>query len=160
MEFNLRLRKAGFRILLVPGIVSEYYARSDLASFMRHNWTNGVWAVLPFLYSDVIPVSPRHLVPLAFVLGLISSSIAAVFLPYWGPLAFMVVWGTYVTANLVASLDVAFREKDLRFSLVMPFVFSSLHVGYGLGSVWGALKSLAVVLTRHFERTFRPRSVS
>ena len=67
MEFNLRLKKAGGKTLLVPDIVSYYYARSDIKSFWKHNFTNGVWAILPFLYSPIMPVSWRHLVPLIFV---------------------------------------------------------------------------------------------
>jgi hypothetical protein len=31
---------------------------------------NGEWAVLPFLYSEIMPVSVRHLVPLIFVMTL------------------------------------------------------------------------------------------
>lgn len=75
MEFNLRLKKAGGKTLLVPDIVSYYYARSDLKSFWKHNWANGVWAVLPFLYSPITPVSWRHLVPLIFVSSLLGSCV-------------------------------------------------------------------------------------
>jgi glycosyltransferase involved in cell wall biosynthesis len=57
MEFNLRLKKAGGKTLLVPDIVSNYYARSDIKSFCKHNWTNGLWAILPFLYSPIMPIS-------------------------------------------------------------------------------------------------------
>jgi glycosyltransferase involved in cell wall biosynthesis len=67
IEFNLRLKREGKRTLLVPTIRSYYYARTDLWAFVRHNWTNGVWAILPFLYSRVIPVTWRHLVPMVFV---------------------------------------------------------------------------------------------
>ena len=74
MEFNLRLKKAGGKTLLVPNIVSYYYARSDIKSFWKHNWTNGVWAILPFLYSPIMPVSWRHLVPLIFVTSLLGTA--------------------------------------------------------------------------------------
>ena len=51
-----------------------YYARSDLRSFSMLNWQNGVWAILPFLYSPVVPVRLRHLVPLCFALALAVSN--------------------------------------------------------------------------------------
>jgi len=70
MEFNLRLRRAGGTIVLDPAIVCDYYARADLASFLKHNFSNGVWAVLPFAFSDIVPVRPRHLIPLVFVTAL------------------------------------------------------------------------------------------
>ena len=146
MEFSLRLRHAGGRTLLVPDIASCYFARSDMKAFWQHNWTNGVWAILPFLYSDIVPVSWRHLVPLAFVVSLLTSAGLAMRSPtgLWilGSLA-----GVYTGASLAASLQVSWRERDPRYLALMPLVFSSLHIGYGLGSLWGVVRTFAVVLS-------------
>jgi GT2 family glycosyltransferase len=71
VELNIRLRKSGGRILLLPDIVSYYYARTEWKSFLSYNWNNGLWAILPFRYSKNIPVSWRHLTPLVFVTTLI-----------------------------------------------------------------------------------------
>ena len=142
MEFSLRLKKAGFRTLLVPEIVSRYYTRSDLKSFWKHNWSNGVWAILPFLYSKGMPVSSRHLVPLAFVVSLVLSGILGlVVTPFlW---FFLAIMAAYAFANLAASAQIAWRERDFRYLVVMPLVFVVLHVSYGLGSLWGSIKVLA-----------------
>lgn len=146
MEFNLRLKKAGGRTLLVPEIVSYYYARSDLRSFWKHNWGNGLWAILPFLYSEVVPVSWRHLVPLAFVLGLIGSAVLGLFRPE-GVWLLAAVVGSYGAANLLVSAHIAWRERDIRYLFVMPFVFASLHVAYGTGSLWGLAKAAGHLLS-------------
>jgi glycosyltransferase involved in cell wall biosynthesis len=139
MEFNLRLKKAGGKILLVPDIVSYYYARSDFKSFWTHNWNNGIWAILPFLHSPIMPVSLRHLVPLIFVISLIGSAILGVFAKpfFW---LFLAILGSYVLANLVASFQIAWQKRDPRYFFLMPFVFGALHFGYGLGSFWGGVK--------------------
>jgi hypothetical protein len=139
MEFNLRLKKAGGKTLLVPDIVSYYYARSDLKSFWKHNWANGVWAVLPFLYSPIMPVSWRHLVPLIFVTALIGSAVLGFLLPpfFW---FFWVILGSYVLASLTVSLQIAFQKRDVKYFAVMPFIFGILHFGYGLGSLLGVFK--------------------
>ena len=141
MEFNLRLKKAGGKTLLVPDIVSYYYARSDLKSFWKHNWANGVWAVLPFLYSPIMPVSWRHLVPLIFVTALIGSAVLGFLLPLfvW---CFGVILGSYVLASLTVSLQIAFQKRDVKYFAVMPFIFGILHFGYGLGSLFGVFKIL------------------
>ncbi len=47
--------------MLDPSIVCDYYARATLAAFWPHNFSNGVWAVLPFAFSDIVPVRLRHL---------------------------------------------------------------------------------------------------
>lgn len=142
MEFNLRLKKAGGKTLLVPNIVSYYYARSDLKSFWKHNWANGVWAILPFLYSPIMPVSWRHLVPLTFVTGLLGSALLGF---AWTPFffLFLIILGSYGLANLGASLQIALEKRNIRYFIAMPFVFASLHFPYGLGSLWGLLKVLS-----------------
>jgi len=141
MEFNLRLKKAGGKTLLVPDIVSYYYARSDIKSFLKHNFTNGVWAILPFLYSPIMPVSWRHLVPLIFVAGLIGSGVLGFLLPLFSWL-FLVILGSYMLANLGASFQIALQKRDMRYFVVMPFVFGIVHFGYGLGSLLGVFKIL------------------
>ena len=139
MEFNLRLRKAGGKTLLAPDIVSSYYARSDLKLFWKHNVTNGVWAILPFLYSSIIPVSWRHLVPLIFVTGLLGSAVLGfVWTPFF--FLFLIILGSYGLANLGASLQIALEKRNIRYMLAMPFVFASLHFAYGLGSLGGLFK--------------------
>jgi glycosyltransferase involved in cell wall biosynthesis len=134
IEWNQRLRRAGGRILLVPTAVIEYYVRSDWASFTRHNFRNGAWSILPFAYSDCVPIRARHLVPLAFVAAVLGSLVAAGLTPAGRVLA-AVVLGAYAAANLVASLFVAWRERKPSLLLVMPAVFAILHFTYGLGSL-------------------------
>jgi glycosyltransferase involved in cell wall biosynthesis len=145
MEFNLRLKKGGARTLMLPDIESYYYARSDLRSFWKHNWSNGVWAILPFLYSSVTPVSWRHLVPLVFVASLAASLVLGLFVPLFGWL-FLAVVVAYTMADLSASAQIAWRERDVRYLLAMPLIFAMLHVGYGLGSLWGVVRLLGTPL--------------
>ena len=139
MEFSLRLKKAGCRTLLVPDIVSYYYARSDLKSFLKHNWTNGVWAIIPFSYSDVMPVSWRHLVPLIFVLLLLGTA-AMGFFSNASFLLFFAIAVVYALASIVASVQIAWKGRDHRYFFLMPFVFGMLHFGYGLGSLKGVIQ--------------------
>lgn len=143
IEFNRRVLKAGGKILLVPEIVSYYYARSDLRSFAKHNFRNGVWAILPFAYSDVMPVSLRHLVPLGFVAALLGTSLLGLLWrpAHWLLLAILLAYGL---SNLAASAQVAWRERDPRYLLAMPLTFGMLHFGYGLGSCWGVAKLASV----------------
>lgn len=154
MEFNLRLKRAGGRILLVPEIVCYYYARSDWRSFWRHNWGNGVWAILPFSYTSSMPVAWRHLMPLVLVSTLAVLGLTALFRTEAAWLLVAVV-AAYGVAALTAAADVARRRGDLRFLLLMPLVFASLHVGYGLGSLWGLVQlGLRATLDR---RTWKRR---
>jgi len=138
MEFNLRLKKAGLKTLLVPEIISYYYVDADLRSFIRHNFKNGKWAILPFKYSNIIPVSLRHLVPLGFILALITAFISGLFLPYFFG-AFLFISLGYALTNLLFSIIIALKEKDLRYALVMPMMFFLLHIPYAIGSLFGLI---------------------
>lgn len=149
LEFNLRLRRRGGKILIAPDVASRYYARSTLTGFWRHNWTNGVWAVLPFAYCEGMPIRWRHLAPLGLI-------VAAGFAP-WIALV-------YTAANLAVSAHVAFQNRSWRLLGLMPVVFSSLHLPYGAGSVWGLLRLMWIFLARRWgsknQLTYdaRPRS--
>jgi len=141
LEFNLRLRRAGGKILLDPGMECRYYARATLLSFLRHNWSNGVWAVLPFAYARGIPVRWRHLVPLAFVCALIATLVAK--LP-WLP---ALVLGPYLAASLGVSLTAAWKKRRPSLAALLPVAFASLHFPYGMGSLWGTLRLLWIKLS-------------
>ena len=138
LEFNLRLARAGGRILLAPDLRIDYFARATLLSFWRHNWTNGVWAILPFAYSGVMPVRARHLIPMLFCVALAGSVAAR------SPLIF----GLYAAASLIAALQAAWRERKLPLAPLLALTFASLHLAYGFGSVWGAIRLAGMILIR------------
>lgn len=139
MEFNLRLKRAGLRTLLLPSVRSVYHARSRFVEFLRHNWVNGVWAVLPFRHAQHAPVSLRHLVPMAFVGSVLVAVLLALTVP-GGAGVLRVLIGSYLAAAFVAGVDVAARRRRLVHVLVVPWVFLSLHLSYGAGSWWGAAR--------------------
>jgi glycosyltransferase involved in cell wall biosynthesis len=121
IEFNLRLRKFGGKILLVPEIISYYYPKSSIREFFSHNFEDGIWAILPLKFIR-IPFYFRHYIPLIFLLTL--------------PLS---VW-PYIVLSLYFSFKVAAQYRDMRLFFLMPLVFGARHIGYGLGSLAGVFK--------------------
>ena len=144
LEFNLRLRNSGGRILLAPDLETRYYARATLPSFWRHNWSNGVWVLLAFAFSEVMPVRLRHLAPLAFVCAL-GLGTAAVGFAHWILPAIAL---PYLALNLGASTQAAWRERNWKLLFLLPVTFLSLHVPYGAGSLWGALQAAAIAFRK------------
>ena len=139
MEFNLRLKKAGGKILLVPEIVSYYYPKSNLKDFFRHNFSDGIWSTYPLKF-EVRIFSWRHLVPLFFVSSLILSLFFSFF--FWqARLFFDLIFGSYVFLSLFFSVKISFK-KGIQYLFLMPIVFATRHFGYGLGSIWGIVKLL------------------
>ncbi|MBN2121168.1 MAG: glycosyltransferase [Candidatus Omnitrophica bacterium] len=144
IELNLRLQRAGGRILLHPDIVGFYYPPSKLIVFLRHSFRNGLWAILPFKYTDALPVRLRHLVPLVFVLSLFGALFFSVlhisFL--WLVLGIVLLYGI---TSLYFSLQIARKEKDSSLLLILPFIFFLFHVSYGVGSLLGVLQCVFVL---------------
>ncbi len=147
IEFNLRLRRSGGKILLTPLMQSRYYARATLRSFLRHNWGNGVWAVLPFAYSRGLPVCRRHLVPLALVTALIGTLFIKTF-----PWLFALILAPYLAASLAVSAAAAWKLRRPSLLLLLPVAFASLHLAYGAGSLWGTIR-LAGIITNLRHKT-------
>ena len=151
IEFSTRLRRAGGRILMSPDMKIDYFAPATWGGFWRQNWSNGVWAILPMAYASGIAVRWRHLAPLALALGLMSSA-AATASTGVGWLAGSVA-GPYLAANLAASVLAAWRERGitlparLALAFLLPVVFASLHLAYGIGSLWGCARA-AMLLTK------------
>lgn len=137
-----RMRKAGCRILFVPSIVSIYYARSDFKAFWNHTIRNGIWAVLPTKYTKRIVVSPRHLVPFAFVGSLAVLGILSLFIPLF-LFFFLLVVGSYSVLAVGASIMLSIRERDIRYLGILPMVFIAFHLGYGIGSWIGFTRVLS-----------------
>ncbi len=128
MDFSLKMKKAGSKILLAPDIVSYYYPSDNLKDFFRHNIRDGIWAILPIKFIKR-PLKLRHCIPLIFVLSL--------------PLS---IW-LYLPISLYFSAKIAIKERDFRLFFVMPLVFATRHMGYGMGSFWGLIRTLPSVGT-------------
>jgi cellulose synthase/poly-beta-1,6-N-acetylglucosamine synthase-like glycosyltransferase len=152
MAMFQRMQRHGCRFLFVPSIVNCYYSRSDLKSFCKHAFDNGLWAILPTKYTGRVVVSLRHLIPLAFVAGVLILGVLSVFQSFF-LLVLLLVIGTYLLASLGFSIAIARREGDIRYVAIMPMLFGMLHFGYGAGSLLGvaqvipALRSMPS--TRH-----------
>ncbi len=147
MDFNIRLKKAGGKILLVPGIQINYFADSNLRSFWLHNFADGVWATYVMKFGSEA-WAWRHWVPLAFVSSLIALATLAFFLPtlWW---AFFAIAGAYAMANLAASAQISVRERKPEYLPTLPLAFAVRHIAHGLGALLGLL--LVLVPGKHWE---------
>ncbi len=138
MEFNMRLRKAGGKILLASDIVIYYYPKSNFKDFFKHNVIDGFWTIYPLKFKVKI-FSLRHLVPLFFfsviLLGIILGIFFKIFL--WLLLAMLIL---YFVITIVVSFKIAKKEKSL---ILIPFLmvaFFIRHFAYGLGSFGGLIR--------------------
>jgi succinoglycan biosynthesis protein ExoA len=136
-EFNYRIRAAGGRILLSPKIRSRYYGRSSLSSLARQYFQYGLWKVR-VLQKHPRQMRPRQFVPPVFVACLLAGAFAAPFAP-WARHGLLGVGVAYAVANLVASFFSG-RVGPFPEVLLLPIVFATLHVSYGVGFLTGLVR--------------------
>jgi glycosyltransferase involved in cell wall biosynthesis len=140
LELNSRLRKFGGKVLLVPEIVSYYYTRSDIKSFIKYIFVNSMWVTYPKKYLKDMPVSLRHLIPMFFVLSIITNFILSFFSMFFLVILLLII-GSYIVTDLIFTLRIVFREKDIKLAIIILWLFPMLHFSYGFGSIWGFIKS-------------------
>lgn len=156
IELNARMRKAGYRVYLSPGIRAYYYCRPNLKELWRQRWLDGIGVVQTLAVNPGAP-RPRHFAPLAFVSSMIL--LAALSVP-WAPVRWLLAAeaALYMAAmawftrggltHLRAAREMerkgegagAWKPGLLR---LLPPVFAALHFSYGLGSLWAILSAPA-----------------
>ena len=136
-EYNFRIRKMGYEILLSPDIRSTYYSRSSLPKLWRQYYRYGMYKVA-VMQRHPRQMRLRHFVPMGFVVsllgGLLLGLLLLVFLWLWMALLLL-----YVAANLTASFLSA-RAEGWQYLPVLPIIFAILHFGYGFGMLRGMIR--------------------
>lgn len=133
-EFNSRIILSGGRILLVPDVVCQYYARDSLGKLWRMLYQYGYYKPLAARKLKRV-FTFRQLMPPLLVFALVS----AVVLCPWAWLAgilLCLIGSAYATFLGMGVMQVAFYHGPLVAVAVLP-AFLTLHFGYGLGYLHG-----------------------
>ena len=135
-EFNLRLIKNGGKILLVPDIVSKYYARDKFLKLWNMYYQYGYFK--PLVVKKVGGVLTwRQLIPGIMVSSMLILGIGAFFNRYLF-LLFLSEAGIYLIVNFVFSLALAMKNGILLLFFLM-ISFMVLHFSYGFGYLKGVI---------------------
>jgi len=137
-ELNYRVRRTGGRIFLAPDIRITYFPRESLKALWRQYFRYGFWKVQT-IRKHPRSAKWRHLVAPAFVAGLLGSFLLGfVWHMFWRLLAGVVA--LYLLLAVVFSALRARKERGgLKYLPLMPVVFATLHLAWGLGFWWAWL---------------------
>ena len=140
-EFNLRLRRAGGRVVLDPDITVLYRPRGSIAGVWRQYFEYGLSKVPVMIKHRSIPTM-RGVVPLAFVfttLVLVAASPLCRSARY----LLAIQWALYGSAAVVFAARTLHKHGEPW--TLMPRVlgaFLAFHLGMGLGQVVGLMRTL------------------
>jgi glycosyltransferase involved in cell wall biosynthesis len=136
-ELNYRLIKGGGKIFLSPRIRSKYYPRSSLSALWKQ-YSNYGRGKARTVKKHGRPASWRHLVPPALVISVIVSLLLFAVNPALGWLIGG-IGGGYLISAILVSARICFRE-GWKYFAVLPIVFATIHLSYGLGFLVGILR--------------------
>lgn len=138
-EFNWRIRKAGYRIFYTPEIISYYYPRKTLGRLFKQFFNYGILRV-NVIKKHQDAVKAIHLLPPLFILAIIILALASFHLPVFRLLlgilavlyALYICWGSIYTSV---------KNKTGKYLFVLPLVFLTMHISWGLGFWTGLAKT-------------------
>lgn len=139
-EYNSRIRKAGYKVLFNPCIISSYYARPTFKTSCKQMFNNGE-SIGYLYYIDKEAIGIRHLVPFIFVLCGIISIITSIL---WNPFYYILATGAllYFTTDILASIIASKKNRKCIIPLFVLFFF--VHVSYGIGTINGLIKGFKI----------------
>jgi glycosyltransferase involved in cell wall biosynthesis len=136
-EFNYRLSKQGGKILLSPKIKSLYTVRGSPGKLWKQYYQYGYWKVR-VLQKHPRQMRLRQFLPPIFVASMLFALILALGTSV-GSWLLVGIGGAYMAANLVASLITA-AQKGWKHLVLLPLVYTILHISYGSGFLVGLVK--------------------
>ncbi len=133
-EFNFRIIREGGRIMLLPDVVSYYYARESPGLAAKMLYQYGYFKPLVARKIGRV-VTLRQLVPPAFVASL---AIGAVLALLWPPAVVLLaaVILMYAAAAIFSAAGQV-RRHGIRCAAALVTVFPLLHISYGAGFIRG-----------------------
>lgn len=135
-EMHYRLRKAGYKLCRDTETVSYQHARTSLKRMIKQKYGNGKWMGLTL---GVCPgcVSVYHLVPFAFLMAIILTSVLIPFGIWHLSAAMWAMYGIFAIGNTIIScVNNGFRLPKL----LMPLLFLTFHLSYGIGTLVGIIQ--------------------
>ena len=117
-EYNVRIRKNGGKILLIPWLHIKYYARDSLIKLMKMSFQYG-YAKILVLKKHKYLGNKRQLIPALFVVLL--------------PVCIIPYTITYSFISILLSIS----KRNLKLAPFIFLSFLSMHLSYGIGYLKG-----------------------
>lgn len=135
-DIHYRMREAGFDIHFHSDIISYQHIRSTFKKMIKQKYLNGYWIGM------TMGINPKcfslyHFVPFAFIIGIILTTVLS-FMGFWQLSALM--WSLYVLFAVFNTVSSFIRDNFNPFDLLLPFVYFTLHMAYGMGTLIGLIK--------------------
>lgn len=135
-EMHYRMKKAGYKFLLSPNVVSYHCARNTFKGMVKQKYGNGKWIGITMYFCPRC-FSLYHFIPFFFVLSIIACVLLAILKM---PIFLILLAGLYALFNIINLIVITINNKFHIEYLLLPFIFFILHMAYGIGTIVGLVK--------------------
>ena len=140
-EFNRRINAAGGTVWLNPEIQVGYFNQPTLWRFLKKMFVQDAPYNAYMWYLAHYTFAFRHAVTGIFTLGIIlGGALSMVF--WWARWPFLAVVGLYGLIAVTASVQQAWRYKQLLHVFLLPISFFLFHFIHGCGLLSGIIRLL------------------
>lgn len=147
-ELNLRIRKSGGQILLVPSIISHYTARDSVLKVFKTYFQYGQYKTAIILKHGPASIPWRQYVPLLFVFAQLSLLASLAISGYF--LIPLIVFNLFYLLIATIFLSRSALSSISRKAWVLMYAVltvMAVHFGNGLGNIAGLLMAFASKIT-------------
>lgn len=143
-EFNLRLRKSGYKLLYTPDTTVYRYRRETIRGFLKQMFNYGR------VRMQIIKQYPESLrfpyvIPILFV-GYLLISPVIIFINNTIILNIFLLGALiYISILLLFSIKISFLKKEPKFIIICPLLYVIQHCAYGLGLLLGIFRKKIAV---------------
>lgn len=136
-EFNGRIIRYGGKILLLPQVVIDYFARDTVRKASQMFYQYGLFKPLVNRKLQK-PTTIRQFFPPLFVAGIVLGGVFSIFSTaiFWMYTSILIL---YILMGVYAASRCTRRWPDI---LLMPGIFAIIHLSYGIGYWIGLLNLL------------------
>ena len=137
-ELNGRIIKNGGKIYLIPEIEIKYFSRDKIKKVWKMFFQYGLYK--PLVNKKLgSPATLRQFFPLMFVLGILLGGILSIFSNII-LLTYLAVLALYTTIGIQIGIKQYSKHRRIWIIPLMPFIFYTIHIGYGWGYICGLYK--------------------
>ncbi len=139
-ELNFRITRGGGLVFISPRVKHTYYVRDSFKALFQQYLQYAYWKVVVMRKHGRV-ISPRHLVPGAFIVVMPVAIGAAVVLP--PPLSWLAALPIASYGGMLAYLGArtAIELQSVTVGVAAARAAATMHVAYGIGTVLGALQA-------------------
>ena len=138
-EFHNRMINNNMKIGMLGAISSTYFCRSRLIDFIQHSFRNGRWSIIPMYISKSYIMSLRHMIPLMFVLSIISITFFSLFV--FAEAVYLLFAELALYCSFLIYFSIFHLENhSIVVKLKLLIIYPMLHIFYGFGSLYELIK--------------------